>query len=198
MNLRNVLTGRMRRMHHIGRYSSIPVINRENVAAHSWEVAFYSMLIAADLLENNYEVNYGSLLKKAISHDVSEVLSGDIIRSYKHGSPEMLKACHDADTLNMVSLTEEVDGFAGIVLERAWLYAKNESIEGAIVRFADMLCVVSYCAEEMRMGNTLIAYILEELYNEHLKQYHGDSRFAPYMEDLYPNRNWKDPLVSLS
>lgn len=194
MNIREVLTGRMRRMHHIGRYSSIPVINRENVAAHSWEVAFYSMLIAADLHEREHEIDYGSLLLKAINHDVSEVLSGDIIRSYKHGSPQMLQACHEADQVNMNKLLKEIGGTPGLVMGWSWSDAKNESLEGAVVRFSDMLCVVSYCVEEMRMGNTLIAYILEELYDEHLKQYHEDPIFAPYMQDLFPNRNWRDPF----
>lgn len=197
MRLSEIMTSKLRRMHHVSRYSSIPVVNRENVAAHSWDVAFYSLLIGTDMLCNrDYEVNMDSLLAKAVLHDISECLSGDIIRSYKHGSQEMLSATANADQSNLMNLLESLDmGGIGAIFFSHWAKAKDASLEGAIVGFSDMLCVVAYCVEEFRLGNSLIEAVLKELYEKTLCKYHHDHRFYVYMKDIFPRGKWNDPLI---
>jgi 5'-deoxynucleotidase YfbR-like HD superfamily hydrolase len=194
MDLFAALTGPVSRMSYVNRYSSFPTIRRENVAEHSWWVCFIAYLIGGDLYKEHGEhINFEMLLEKALIHDVSECLSGDIIRSYKHSTPMIAGVLHDADELNVLELFkgEEFDPI-GVKLTRDWQYAKNETTEGQIVRFADMVAVVLYCREEDRCGNRAIRVVVAEMYQKWFHAYHDTHLFGRYMEQLFPNRNWGD------
>lgn len=189
----SVLSGTLRRMHNVQRYSSIPVVRTENVAEHSWQITMICYLIGHDLQAHGITVMMESLLSKALTHDVSEALSGDIIRSYKHSSEQMIIACHAADRLNMLDLCCELDGEGTDSLMQDWINAKDSSLEGHIVKLADLLCVVSYCMEEHALGNSKIDFVLRELYTTTLSGYHTHTYLAPYVDPLFPNREWRDP-----
>lgn len=147
-------------------------------------------------------LNFGSLLGRAISHDVSEALSGDIIRSYKHSSPKLKDACDEADEINMERLVKELGrGAATDTLWGHWRTAKksvNFKLEGEIVAFCDLLCVISYCVEEHALGNTRILFILKRMYEETLSEWHDHPWLGKYVNDLFPNRKWDDPLQQLT
>lgn len=193
LSVANALTGTLRRMHAVQRYSSLPVVRSENVAEHSWQIAALCSLIAEDLWLEGKRVDIGKLLTRAIFHDVSEALSGDIIRSYKHSSQEMLTACGNADADNMISLQAEIGGRAGRVMSKAWAEAKGKDLEGEIVALADLLCVVAYCVEEHALGNRKIDHVLRGAYEGPLVVYHTHWYLAQYVNDLFPNRKWNDP-----
>lgn len=152
MNLKALLHGTIRRMHSVRRYSSIPVIQPENVAEHSWQVAMIAMTIADDInsAAGHRIFDVESVLRKALVHDLSEVSSGDVIRSYKHSSADILEAMNIADEANMKKLANELDYGE---LSEWWSYSKRFD-EGELVALADLLCVVSYCAAEERLGNS--------------------------------------------
>jgi len=192
------LSGKLRRMHHVTRYSSVPVIRRENVAEHSWQVAMLGFLIGSDINYKHGEtiVDVGQVVIRAISHDVSEAVSGDIIRSYKHSSDIMREACAAADRINMAELVHPLEA-AGDQLYGFWQHAKDADLEGDIVEFCDMMCVVSYCVEESRLGNTMMDFVLEELYVKKMCEVHLHRYLGKYMDEIFPSGNWADPYDTL-
>jgi 5'-deoxynucleotidase YfbR-like HD superfamily hydrolase len=184
----NNLHGRIRRMHHVNRYSSLPVVKPENVAAHSWQVAFISYLIAEDLAEKGCIVSPELALKAAVVHDVSEALSGDIIRSYKYQTPQMEAATRGADAVNVRQLAEELGSSR---LESDWTLAKDQTLEGRIVALADVICVVTYCVEEERMGNSMLDHVLEGAYNNLLRPLRDHPLWGRYVMQLFPQDNYR-------
>lgn len=198
-NIDAALTGTLTRMHRVQRYSSIPVLRPENVAEHSWQIAMICYLIATDLdhdpatmAPGRNPINMGKLLTRAITHDVSEALSGDIIRSYKHSSTKMRDACHDADLINMAKLRDEIGEMTGQALLTDWSNAKASDLEGDIVMLADLLCVVSYCIDERALGNVRIDHIAQAMYEESLTTWHEHKWLGRYVDRLYPLRRWDD------
>lgn len=190
LNIRAAINGTLRRMHHVRRYSSVPAIHPENVAEHSWQVAMLSYLIANDLnvRVGAPNINLGRLLSRALVHDISESMSGDIIRSFKHGSPEMTLACNDQDWVNVLKLCSELN----TNLHMDFQEAKDETLEGQIVALADLFCVVSYCAAEKRLGNAEVDFIAQRMYEEDLSQWHGHKFLGRYVDGLYPTGHWTD------
>lgn len=190
LDIRAALNGKLRRMHYVQRYSSLPVVRPENVAEHSWQIAMLSYLIGRDLESRGITIVMGDLLAKAVTHDMSEAISGDIIRSYKYSSAAMTRACQDADLINMDALVKEI----GVdILFDDWQNAKDGMLEGQIVKLADWLCVVSYCVAERRLGNLEIEGVLRHLYETAISTYHGHEYLHRYVDELFPNRQWDDP-----
>ena len=70
LDIDQLLTGSIHRMSHVNRYSSVPVNRKENVAEHSWFVAFYAYMIGKDLEAHQHEVDFGELLSRALVHDL--------------------------------------------------------------------------------------------------------------------------------
>lgn len=195
MNLFEAMTGPIARMSYVNRYSSFPVNRRENVAEHSWWVSFIAFLIAQDVqLRTGRSIVWEMLFKRALLHDVSECLSGDIIRSYKHSNPSIERMMKLADEQNMDSLCEGIGEPAGTSVLVAWMAAKDDTIEGRIVAFADMAAVAFYCREEDRSGNRAIRQVLKEMYERWFHTFHEDKLFAPYMEQMFPTHRWPDML----
>ncbi len=83
LDLRRGLNGSIRRQSFIRRYSSIHCNRPENVAEHNYYCVAYACMIGRDIATYEY-VNMGVLLEKALWHDLSESVTGDIIRSCKY------------------------------------------------------------------------------------------------------------------
>lgn len=199
MNIRTAITGKTARMAHVNRYSSFPLIRPENVAEHSWWVTFISMLIGEDM---NYRwtpecgrdwVNVGLLLERALVHDLSECVSGDIIRSYKYSSEAVLAVLKHADTLNMEQMVDEF-GSQGSHVMFQWSTAKDDDIEGLIVRFADLAVVAFYVRDEYRTGNKALLAVLEDMYTKWFNALHASEHLGYYADQIFPNRDWRSIL----
>lgn len=162
LNLKEVLIGDLQRMSHIIRYSQQPKIRVENVAEHSWYVVLYSLLIAEDLEVRGIAVNGFSLLRRATVHDLDESLTGDIQRTFKHSYPGLTEKIKEATVHIFVNMLDKIGSNRDIVY-KDWEEAKNEDIEGSIVRLADFLSVVSYVNQEIRMGNSSMVPILSDV-----------------------------------
>lgn len=193
MNLFDAITGKISRMSHVTRYSSIAVIRRENVAEHSWWVAFTSMLIGIDLGGPGPMVNLGKLVTRALVHDLSECVSGDIIRTFKYSDPALTAAIQAADELSIRELAQDLGKASGLVTE-SWRNAKDESLEGDIIRFADMAVVAFYCREEDRTGNRGIRPVLQVMYDTWLHEFHDHRYLGPYVDEMFPTRHYTDVL----
>lgn len=195
MNLFEIMTGKLSRMSYVNRYSSFPVNRRENVAEHSWWVAFISLAIAMDLNEQGVEVGVETVLRGAILHDISEVMSGDVIRSYKHTNPEIVRAMQDADFINTNDMLDGPEYQpVGEEMMSDWSSAKHKGLEGQIVAFADMAAVALYCREEDRSGNRAIREVLQEAYEKWFSRYHDHPVLGHYIDQMFPTHQFADML----
>lgn len=195
MDLFSILTGPVRRMSHVHRYSSFPVHRKENVAEHSWWVAFIAMLIARDLKKSGLMIDIDVVLERAMVHDLDECISGDIIRSFKYRTPGMRREIGYAAEDNMREITAKMAP-VGVTVYEAWRRAKEDSLEGDIVGFADMVSVVVYCREERLLGNREVEPLLKEMYEKWFCKYHEHHWLGQYADQLFPTRRFHDAFVA--
>lgn len=194
MNLFEIMTGPVSRMSHVTRYSSYPVHRKENVAEHSWWVTFIALLITEDLQRQAFDVNMRVVLTRALTHDLDECLSGDIIRTFKYANDQILEAIKETADANMDELCQSM-GDVGWLLRSSWEDAKDDTIEGHIVSFSDMATVALYCREEYRSGNQAGMAVLRESYENWFCNYHDHNPLGQYIEQMFPNRVYSDMLI---
>jgi 5'-deoxynucleotidase YfbR-like HD superfamily hydrolase len=211
------LTGPIRRLHHVERFSSVPVLHAENVAEHSWLVAFICILIYQDQAAMDErspgppddlpcvfkDLDLGVVLPRAICHDISESMSGDIIRSFKYSSKQLAEAMRDADDKNTWRFTREL-GPGGDQLYSYWRDAKSISGDRncELLAFADVVAVVIKCAEEFWLGNRHLNAICKRAYEDHMQRLASEFEWLwRYVQMLFPNGLYtdiyrRDPQVS--
>jgi 5'-deoxynucleotidase YfbR-like HD superfamily hydrolase len=182
LNIKELLSGEIQRMSHIERYSSYPMIRRENVAEHSFFVAFYGWIIARDMQCRGFPVNLATVLEKAIIHDVDECLTGDILRPIKYSVPGLYDAIENAAKDMLGQLSEDLG--IGKLLPLLWSNSKNGDLEGHIVYFADFIAVLSYLWQEDSFGNKRAAAIAKECMQWFYKIMNNMP--APHSEALAP------------
>ena len=186
IDIRQMLTGEIQRMSSIERYSSYPVIRRENVAEHSWYVTFYALLIARDLYSELCPVDIKDVMIRALVHDIDESLLGDVVITTKSTVPGLQEALENAAMERIGGLSESLLGDS--FLSDKWKGVKdNTTLEGCIVQTADTLSVLSYIYQEYRFGNktsTRIAQECERRFRIWLNSLSSENKslLAPYIE----------------
>jgi 5'-deoxynucleotidase YfbR-like HD superfamily hydrolase len=178
--IREVLYGDLRRVSHVYRYSAQPVLNRENVAEHSWWTAMIAVVIAAEYV-NAYDHEaslhdlMGEVALRAILHDIEEVGTGDLVREAKYFSEDVRESFRAVEEAFAHRLFDKFGAPINRMFYHLWKTAKDTTTEGQIVALADLLCVIAYCKHEARMGNLTLAHIEAEcrrLINEKFPQGH--------------------------
>lgn len=144
-----VMYGNFTRLSHTWRYSSVPVIARENVAEHSFWTAMIGITIA---YETGVPHLAGTVAVNAIMHDIEECMTGDLIRDMKYANEEFRQQIQTIEDEFVTRLVEDMGPTGGIIQAR-WRGAKGETRAGRIVALADALSVVAYCSKEGTMGN---------------------------------------------
>jgi 5'-deoxynucleotidase YfbR-like HD superfamily hydrolase len=116
------------------------------------------MLIGKHMADRGTMLYMGTMLCKALVHDLEEAVTGDVPRTFKYSSPET-KAALDLGAAEAIKdiadrifpFGSQVNAFADL-----WAKSKDTSIEGRIVAFADFLSVLSYLLQERIDHNQLI------------------------------------------
>lgn len=170
INVQSLLVGDVCRMSSIERYSNYPTLHKENVAEHSYYVAFYALMISRDLQSRGAKIDISKVLSRCIMHDLDEALTGDFVRSFKYSSEELrLQIEKSSITLlqlildNLLSGNGEVDPTIREDLHDYWLRSKDRDAEGLIVQFCDFLSVISYSVREINLGNSNFTSLLKEV-----------------------------------
>ena len=151
-----VLFGNLTRLRNVTRYSAEFVLQRENVAEHSFWTALIAVTIAHEYFRD--EVDVGTVAVRALLHDIEESTTGDLVRAMKY---------HDQGLRDQIALVEAE--FAASILKPMgetgedyfdiWFNAKDDTLPGRIVALADLLCVISYCRLEFESGNHRLGQI---------------------------------------
>jgi len=142
---------RIRGLRYIERFNFHHVNRRQTVAEHSYFVAYYAMIIAKLLGEDE-----GLACKLAMLHDVHEVVTGDMPHLYEK-------------TIDIKLLEHS---YAGCVTEgyfKEGTQPQYSNIIEDIVEFADLFEVKIYLEEERKSGNMHLFNIEREVYMELIK-----------------------------
>ncbi len=165
----SLLNGKWQWILNVKRYQNRHMVDPLSVADHSWLTAMLSMIIFDSIgfydgtpNDDLTNIMRSELLTRAILHDVEESLTGDIpleketkdAMKYAKG----LVSFPIMETIFPVSLKDKYSGHH--------LFAKHDStVEGAIVKYADMLSALIEALREKALGNTNLDDVVNNAMN---------------------------------
>jgi 5'-deoxynucleotidase len=141
-------SGDIRRIEYVQRFSTIPVTCQENVAQHTFYVTLYSILIHMRVDGN--EDLIGSISTYATIHDLIESVSGDVIRTFKYSSDELLNEIENAENKIIENFPNPIRN-----LYSMWKRMANNEEEyvKSVVKAADFLSLFEFMNREVLRGN---------------------------------------------
>ena len=155
LDIYQMLCGDPVRIRYVKRFSTCRVLSPESVAEHSYFTAFYALLVAEWVADEGIDdLDVERLLRRALLHDLEEARTGDMPRFFKHqdetARAEIERVAHGSfrEVLGKTLDGDVLDRFT-----QTWCQAKDDSLEGRILSFADFLSVLAYVTEEMRSNN---------------------------------------------
>lgn len=160
----------------VNRYSRDFMHKRENLLEHMGFMATFCYIVGLRLRENGHHVSISVLLEKAIMHDFEEILSGDVTRRTKHSSKQVSEGLkqYEEHCMRILQTALKVNIF-GI-----WKHAKDDTLEGRIVKIADFAAVVYKCMVEVAMlGNKSFARVAREVSEEMEKMVNAGDQADP-------------------
>ena len=143
----------------ITRYSQLHLVKPESVLEHTGFVCLFSYLLAEEMNSKcEDKIDIGTLLKKAVVHDMDEVVTGDIPRPTKYFNKEATAAFEKIAKNGMSQIIEELDighlpDKSRDVLFSNWLNSKAGP-EGSVLALSDLAAVVFKIWDEVvLLGN---------------------------------------------
>lgn len=152
---------RLKTMSSIQRFGTLPMIQGENVASHSFNVAILALLVADH--EENPDINVEKVLRQALLHDFEETILSDIPHPIKHRFQggklgKVLKEI--VPDLVRNEIFKELPQPLRDRFTRSALTAKD-GIEGRVVAAADAMDILMTALRELKMGNRYFQSIFE-------------------------------------
>ena len=168
--LHELLHGESNRMSHTFRYNSVPAIRKETVAEHSWKTSYIALNLYWYLRRESpqTQLDLGTVLSKAILHDVPEMLSSDVVTTLKHYDEKVNTEINRVQNQMFSDYIKEYKIHPEIYYDAIWAKAQQE---GEVIAVSDLLCVFSYLMEEINSGNKRATkYIPPERLKQALQQ----------------------------
>ena len=172
-------------MSSINRYSQINLLHPESVLEHTGFVCLFTYLTCSEInFSCKKKIDTGLALKKAVFHDVDEVVTGDIPRPTKYFSNESKNIFDKIASQGINQIISELDiknNEGSREIEALWKNSKNDD-EGRIVALADLAAVVYKIWEEVILlgnkklvlqGKQVFGYIQD--FSESLEQQEMDN-----------------------
>lgn len=142
------------------RFSNVPRLAAQSVAEHSYSTTFLAMIVADYLALKEVEIDKLRLLEMGLVHDVEEVVSGDILKTLKHG--DFRKELDKMNLQNMDYLLRMLDRSMQLYYLVVWNEAKQKkTLEARLLSFVDMLDRILYSLRETHLGNNYFREIVE-------------------------------------
>ena len=140
------------RLKNIRRWSLMRCFVAENVAEHSLQAAMTAHALA--LIGNKYfgaAYNADKIAVKALYHDASEVITGDMPTPIKYFNPEIKSSYKEIENIAneklLSMLPQELQSDY-----RSVLFGEDKK-EEQLIKAADKICAYLKCVEEERSGN---------------------------------------------
>ncbi|MDC0506249.1 HD domain-containing protein [Candidatus Gracilibacteria bacterium] len=179
------------RMSDVIRYSGTKVLNKENLAEHTYYVGIIADGIAEDLEKKfDLDIDRYRVLKYALYHDIEEVFTGDIVSPVKYKSESLRKQFEEVG--NLILEEELKNHFYGnthiskmiLSTHRAYEEGKRKILENKIVKLADILQAIGYTISERNLGNTHLIHITRSLVEILENRYGQDKYFSAYVVEV--------------
>lgn len=168
LDIREMLLGGPNRLRYVIRFSTCYRAHDESVAEHCFYVAFFCAQIIdwVHLHCPRLDVNEALVLRRALMHDLEEARSGDFPRPFKHSSAELKSHLDAAGAIALQKTVRPLwSNYASRVeyWTREWEFAKDTTLEGRILEFADFLSCLSYLLQEMQGSNRTVGEHVESM-----------------------------------
>lgn len=184
---------RLKTLSSIQRFGTLPMVQNESVASHSYNVAMLALMTAD--YEPERELDREMLLRKALFHDFEETILSDIPHPIKHrfkgGKLGMLLKDIVPDLVENEIFKELPpalrDRYVRVTI------ASKEGPEGRIVAAADAMDIVMTSLREVKMGNKYFEHIL--LVGLRLLEKYHDLRFAKLFSESARSYRARDEVA---
>ncbi len=185
----NVIRADIRRLDSVIRYNSIPVIQQESVATHSFWVTLYSVLIHKEIYEGDRSSQIeADVMKHALFHDIGECLTGDVVRTFKYSSKEFKNAV-DLAEFNMIE--KFMPKMIKMSLDE--IHDRSNHPDGgyikSVVKAADFVSLYMFMNREWIRGNKEISPFLERMVKDlrsmAIKSYESPELYDNKLSSLY-------------
>ncbi|HEX6990172.1 MAG TPA: YfbR-like 5'-deoxynucleotidase [Bacillota bacterium] len=141
-------------MNVIERWNNKPNLLTETVAAHSYLVAVIGWgLSAAAGARGGEPVDAVEVIKRAVAHDLHEVITGDILAPTKRSARTFKRAVEQLEHQAGLELVGMLPPALRPRFERYIVAPMDESVEGRLVETADLFAASLKAWLEVQMGN---------------------------------------------
>ena len=129
----------------VKRWSNAYCQREENVLEHTAVVSIIALRIGQEV-----GADLGDLLSRAILHDMEEMITGDIPTPTKYHNEDITREIKKFEEIAAIEVAARYFGHWAFNL---WSKAKDDSLEGEIIKIADSLAVVYKIKQETDLGN---------------------------------------------
>jgi len=160
----------LNRMKYINRWGLMHSTVNENIMEHSQQVAVIAHALAT--ISNVYfggKLDPNSIAVKALFHETSEVLTGDLPTPIKYFNPEIRDAYKKLESYSNKRLLEHLP--SELSAEYARIINENNDEEYKFVKYADKICAYIKCVDEVKMSNSEF-YKAEKTIYQDIRNYH--------------------------
>jgi len=196
--LSELVLGKMSGLNHTFRFSGMKKIRNQSVSEHS----YWTAVIAASLAyyENEQRIKNGTRIapvevlkvyESSLMHDIEEILSGDIIHTFKH-SKEGSGFINELDSLIKKVLPVQIFDkiLSGDVFLKSWEDSHHDSEYSYLVKMGDWFQLLQYSVEEYELGNknfeSIILKVLELIKTKNDAERYVQKRLL-FVPDLIEN-----------
>ena len=157
----------VKRLDYVVRFSSIPSSHRETVSQHSFWVMFYSNLIHNRLCSgSSAQLDRIELLlfRRAMTHDIGECVTGDVVRTFKYSDPDLKSAINKAETNLVVKCLPR--SVIEIINKSAECNESDSGYIDAVVKAADFVSLYHFMNREHQRGNKEITPFMQRMVSD--------------------------------
>ncbi|MDE7454317.1 MAG: 5'-deoxynucleotidase [Clostridia bacterium] len=162
----------LNRMKYINRWGLMHSALTENIMEHSHQVAVIAHALAT--ISNVYyggHLDVNSITVKALFHETSEVLTGDLPTPIKYFNPEIRDAYKKLESYSNQRLLTHLP--SELSAEYAKIINDTDETEQRFVKYADKICAYIKCIDEVKMSNTEFYKAEKTLYAD-IRNFHSD------------------------
>lgn len=144
-----------RKLNNIGRWANEFLHQRPSVSEHSFLVCQIAQLLGVIEEANGKTIDWKTLYRKSLNHDIPEALVGDVISTTKNINNDTKKALDMVEvTLVEGELLAHLDEPYRSIYRRIIFDGKDDTLEGRILTAADNIDALIECVQEVKLANT--------------------------------------------
>jgi len=124
--------------------AGIPKDELSDLAQHHYLVTFIAWQLAVNLRAKGAKINLEKVLELSLTHDMGELLGGDISMPYARANPKARKLAKNFEQENLHYLSEFFGTQAGAFLKNTGEIMDAKTDEGLLAKVADYLEATHY------------------------------------------------------